>query len=148
MLPNDDLSVVKLAKMAEMPPEILEELQKRHPGMQVICVGDMPQSALPPEISDMVLNVEKMHARSLGEGRCIDCDKQMSNYPTTAEAMEIFQPEKGWTWFENDGVIAAWQCPDCDDQESTVVLGVDEDDDADPEDTALWTPAHERQEGD
>jgi hypothetical protein len=106
----------------------------------------MPPDALPEGVAEMLQRIEERHARSLVEGRCLDCDKQMPNYPTTAAGMETFQPEKGWTWFENNGEICAWQCPDCDakDEAETVDLGGDDEDD-DPDDTALWIPAHERQ---
>jgi hypothetical protein len=144
MLPNDDLMLMQLAKMDNVPPGVLEELQKRHPRSQVICVGDVPPESLPADVTTILKEIEKKHARSLVEGRCLDCDKQMPNYPTTADAMDTFKPETGWTWFENNGTICAWQCPDCDvqDKEETVDL---DDDDVDPEDTDLWIPAHECQ---
>lgn len=147
MPPQEPTSLVELAKMADVPPVILQELQKLYPDSQVICVGDMPPDSLPAGVTAMLEEIEKKHARSLVEGRCLDCDKQMPNYPTTADAMDTFKPETGWTWFENNGTICAWQCPDCDakDKEETVDLGGDDDDDVDPEDTALWIPAYERQ---
>jgi hypothetical protein len=150
MPPSDDLTpvpipLVPLAKAENLPPVILEEFQKRFPGMQIICAGDVPLDSLPPGMEQMLAQIEAKHERSLCEGRCLDCDKQMANYPTKPEEMDTFKPEENWTWFTgNDGEVVAWQCPDCDAKEKAESVVLDSDDDDDPEDTDLWTPAHER----
>lgn len=138
MLPNDE-PLMPLAKAEALPPELLAAMQEKFPGMQIICAGDVPNMALPPGLIADLEELERQHARSLGEGRCLDCDCQMPDYPATGEAMETFKPAEGWTWFTNTatGDIVAWQCPDCDARDQQ------EDEDGDPDDTELYIPGPE-----
>ena len=96
------------AKFAEM-----------YPGFKVVCVGDS-QGELPPHLAEVVEAIEAKHVQSLLIGTCLDCGKQMPDYPKRTEDMsDNWKPAEGWRWFTDmaTGEISAWQCPECDQAE-------------------------------
>lgn len=115
---NEPAQPFRLAKHDDLPPDvakaITEELQKRHANFTIMFAGDQPLETLPPDVQNVIRQLQQTTLRALAEGRCVDCGAQMPNWPPTAPD---WQPAPGWSWFtdtQNEDKITAWQCPACD----------------------------------
>lgn len=112
--------VLKPVHRDDVDPDLLEAIEGALPeGMRLVCVGDIPEGKVPPEIAAALHEVNKLHQDSLVNGSCIDCGQVMPNY-LTAEDLEDgelpknWKPAQGWRWFTHGEDIVAWQCPECD----------------------------------
>ena len=106
---------MKPAHRDDVPPELLEELQRRFPGFKIVCVGDKPTNDPRDEGDEAFERLQAAMDKSLCEGLCLDCGKQMPGFPQTDEDWDEFQPPKGWRDYKGfDGEPSHWQCPECD----------------------------------
>lgn len=103
----------------DVDPDVLKGLEDKFPGMKILCIGDYPPETIPDEVKRVLKTLQEKHERSLALGVCIDCGKQMPNYPTPESGVsEEWEPSDGWTFFsqgegENEQIVC-WQCPKCD----------------------------------
>ncbi len=105
---------MKPAHRDDIPPEVIEEMERRFPGMKIVCVGDRPVGSDPSEADEAIGKLEQDMARSLCEGVCLNCGKQMPGFPQCEEDWDAWQPPKGWGWIEDsDGNPMHWECPEC-----------------------------------
>lgn len=103
LIHRDDLDM-------EVVEGVTAKLQEMFPGMKVVFAGDEPD--IPEDVKRAALEIEAHMHKTLMEGQCTDCGKQMPNFPPDSDDWE---PAEGWCCFSGpDGEIAAWQCPECD----------------------------------
>lgn len=97
----------------DLPPELIEELESRFPGMTIACAGDA-RGPLPDKVADAHKAMELLHEKSIVMGLCVDCGAKMEGYPP--DDFEEWQLPKGWRYFTNitDGTPMCFQCPACD----------------------------------
>ena len=107
----------KLIHRDDIPMEVMQGfeamLQEQYPGFKVVCAGDLPEGQVSEEVAESLKELEDHYRRSLVEGKCVDCGKQMENFPPDDDDWE---PPRGWGWFTDFGTGSpqAWQCPECD----------------------------------
>ena len=99
----------------DVAEEIVAELKRRYPGMNIVFAGDHPT-----EESDQAFAAYEEHRLGLlARGACMDCGKQM---PGWEEIVQSDNPQvpKGWRWFTNtaNGDLMGFQCPECDANET------------------------------
>ncbi len=108
--------MAKLIHRDDLPMETAEEivthLQAMYPGMTVQFAGDKPN----PELDEKLNRLNEYFDRKLAEGRCLDCDRQMENWPGVENMPDDWKPPKGWGTFHQVGSdeMTGWQCPECD----------------------------------
>lgn len=91
-----------------IPMEVIEEMEKLFPGVQIVFAGQNPE-LVTPEMEDKLKKVEERYRESLIKGICVDCGKQHPR-PWPLEILA-----KGWGTFSDNvtGDIVAIQCPEC-----------------------------------
>ncbi len=98
----------------DLSPELLQNLEELFPGMKIVCAGDLPDDKLPAEVLEQLAKIKENNLQSMAKGLCIDCGAKMPGYPELGEETpNDWSPAPGWTWFEEDGEMCAWQCPAC-----------------------------------
>lgn len=111
---------MKPAHRDDLPPELLEMLEKKFPGMKIVCAGDIPEGQMPEGLVAKIEAIKMAHAQSVVDGTCIDCGKKMPGYPADDEDFpEGWQKADGWLCFTDisSGEPSGWQCPECDAKE-------------------------------
>jgi hypothetical protein len=103
----------------EVMKEIESAFATSHPGVKVICAGD---HEIPDDVKKAMDALQAKMDRSFFEGRCIDCDAQMPNWPPPEDDAEFekWNIATGWKHFKDltNGDITGFQCPACDAKES------------------------------
>lgn len=109
----------------DLPPETLAEferfVQEHHPGMKVVCAGDVPDHKLSDQAKAMIAKMLERHERSVNEGRCFDCGCHMPDFPPSHGDWEL--PD-GWnamhqvTMDGEEGELVGFVCPACDNDET------------------------------
>lgn len=103
----------------DLPMDVVEDLEKKlqelYPGYKVVFAGDQPGGP-PLELNDAYKAFQKMADKSLLNGTCIDCGKQMPDYDPQREDWD---KAPGWSYYTNtgNGEFMGWQCPECDAEE-------------------------------
>jgi hypothetical protein len=94
---------------------IEEAFKSIFPGVKVVFAGDMPEGSIPEEVLAQMRAIEERSARSLAEGRCFDCDKQIPGPwpPSQNDDGGATLPE-GWSYYSNAGDGGGMLiCPEC-----------------------------------
>ena len=99
--------------------ENLEEFfAEKFPDMKIVFAGDQPEDELPERMKEQLILLQEKHDKSLCNGTCIDCNKEMENWPPPEDDKELdnWAPSEGWNWFTqpNSEIPMCWICPECD----------------------------------
>lgn len=111
---------IDLVRRDDLPNEVIEEMQKMFPGMEIVCAGDVPSGSMPAGMQDAIDEMNKRFEHSIVNGTCLDCGVAMPGYPTenTEEEWDNFQLPAGWSFFtDNSDNPQGYQCPECDAKE-------------------------------
>ena len=114
-----------LAREEDLPQELIEQIQEQFPGMEIKFAGDNPQE-IPEEAKAFMEKMQIKMKADFAQGLCTDCNKPMPGFPKKEEDWEGWAPAENWTWFNGpDENPIAWQCPECDANDSDDLTMVD-----------------------
>lgn len=102
---RDDVDMDVMSEIESLFAEAL-------PGFKVVCAGDLPDGHPMQENSDLLMAAM---AKRFVEGRCLDCDAVIEDFPKSEENWESWEKPKDWAClYDTSDEPMGWLCPTCD----------------------------------